>query len=79
MTIKDSADAAEVRAALGLGEEHREWTEALERTPVGAAGAEIPTGQQLASLLTHLKVPAADQAEVAEAADKATEHGTPRF
>ncbi|QJT05240.1 DUF5596 domain-containing protein [Streptomyces asoensis] len=79
MTIKDSANAAEVRAALGLGEEHREWTEALERTPVGAAVAEIPTGQQLASLLTQLKVPAEDQAEVAEAAEKATEPGTPWF
>ncbi|WP_443057720.1 hypothetical protein, partial [Streptomyces sp. IBSBF 2806] len=79
VTIKGSANAAEVRAALGLGEEHREWTDALERTPVGAARAEIPTGQQLASLLTQLKVPAEDQSEVAKAAEKATEPGTPWF
>ncbi|MFD9394798.1 hypothetical protein ACFWBB_29895 [Streptomyces sp. NPDC060000] len=44
VTIKDTANAVEVRAALCLGEEHREWTEALERTPVGAAGAEPPQG-----------------------------------
>lgn len=79
MTIKESASAIEVRAALGLGEEHREWTEALERTPVGAPAAEIPTGQQLTSLLTQLKVPTEDQAEVTEAAGKATEAGTPWY
>ncbi|KQX65501.1 acyltransferase domain-containing protein [Streptomyces sp. Root1310] len=77
MTINESADAAEVQAALGLGEDHREWTEALERTPVDATGVEFPAGQHLTSLLAQLKAPAADQAEIAEAADKATEPGTP--
>ncbi|MDR6974506.1 hypothetical protein J2X68_001184 [Streptomyces sp. 3330] len=77
MTISESANAAEVRATLGLGEEHREWTEALERTLVGSAGAGIPTGKHLTSLLTQLKVPAEDQAEMAEAAQKVTEPGTP--
>ncbi|MFF1544744.1 acyltransferase domain-containing protein [Streptomyces sp. NPDC058291] len=76
MTIKDSANAAEVREALGLGEEHREWTEALERTPVGTTEAEIPTGKQLNALLAQLKVPAEDHAELAKAAQKATEPGT---
>ncbi|MFE7927545.1 acyltransferase domain-containing protein [Streptomyces sp. NPDC057456] len=79
MTINESVNAVEVRASLGLGEGHREWTEALERTPVGATEAEFPAGLHLTSLLAQLKVPAADQAEIAEAADKATEPGTPWF
>ncbi|WP_262386804.1 acyltransferase domain-containing protein [Streptomyces sp. TRM49041] len=77
MTIKASADAVEVRAALGLGEEHREWTEALEWTPADDHEAELPAGQQLTSLLTRLKLPVEDQAEMAEAAEEAIEPDTP--
>ncbi|MFD9323475.1 hypothetical protein ACFWDQ_38520 [Streptomyces sp. NPDC060053] len=79
MTITDSASASEVRAALRLGEEHRPWAEALEQTPARTPGVELPSGQQPTSLLTRLKVPVEDQAEVAEAAEKAVEPGTPWF
>ncbi|MGW7367364.1 acyltransferase domain-containing protein [Streptomyces sp. NPDC054841] len=64
MTIR----AGDVRAELGLGEEYRDWIEALEEVEGPFPPLELPEGDKLGALLERLNVPSEDHPAIAEAA-----------
>ncbi|MFJ8162530.1 acyltransferase domain-containing protein [Streptomyces sp. NPDC096136] len=72
--------ASYVRKSLGLGEEFRAWTEALEAAAkhyhwYGAPG--IHEGAALITLMEELKIPREDHADIAAAADAVTHVDSP--
>ncbi|MDT9686768.1 acyltransferase domain-containing protein [Streptomyces sp. P9(2023)] len=65
--------AADIRKALGLGEEFRGWTEALEEVTGPFLSPDIPEGDELIALMEELEIPQEDHADIAAAVDAVTD------
>jgi hypothetical protein len=74
--VMTTITASAVRDALGLGEEYREWVEALEEVPQPFPELDVPRGEGLGELLERLKVPGEDRDEIAGAVELVTEPGS---
>lgn len=69
--------ACDIRKALGLGEEFREWTEALQNVEGTIPVAEMPEDSELMALMEELGIPREDHSDIAAAAEALTAVGSP--
>ncbi|RPF30224.1 hypothetical protein EDD96_6818 [Streptomyces sp. Ag109_G2-6] len=74
---RQALTACDIREALGLGEEFRDWTEALENVQGTVLVPEIPEDDELIALMEELGIPREDHADIAAAAEALTAVGSP--
>ncbi|KIF02962.1 hypothetical protein PL81_27030 [Streptomyces sp. RSD-27] len=69
---RQALTASDIRNALGLSEEFREWTEALQSVEGTILAAGVPEGDELIALMEKLGIPRKDHADIAAAAEAVT-------